>query len=295
MKLYGKFKRSASSLLLLFAFISITGICSGSAGPAIKNDKAVLQDWSTGSSEEQKEAQPPENTQDLQASDGQETQAENSSSGEEQLQALSAVEPGTGETGSENSESAALQEDAGSRQQLSAEKSEVISRGADMERKEEFLLPWFGTVENIFKTGTIATVTDVDTGISFQVKRTYGTNHADVETLTAQDTAALKKLAGGSWSWARRAIAVDIKGEKLAASMNLMPHAGIDSEPANVQLEQRSGGYGPGVNLDSVKGNEMDGVFCIHFYESKTHDSDKMDEQHQEMVMKANQWLLKNQ
>ena len=41
------------------------------------------------------------------------------------------------------------------------------------------LIPWFGTGERIFPRGASALVTDVDTGLSFWVKRTQGTNHAD--------------------------------------------------------------------------------------------------------------------
>lgn len=169
----------------------------------------------------------------------------------------------------------------------------AVNRSMERNRGDNYLLPWFGTVEKMFKIGTIAIVTDMETGITFRVKRTYGTNHADVETLAPDDTKALRKIAGGEWSWARRAVAVEINSQRAAASMNMMPHAGIEDAPANKKLEQRSGGYGPGYNLDAVKGNEMDGQICIHFYNSKTHDSDKVDEQHQEMVKRANEWMLK--
>lgn len=164
--------------------------------------------------------------------------------------------------------------------QQSSQQQEV-SKGGKAE-----LLSWFGGAENVFSIGSVAKVIDVDTGISFSVKRTYGYNHADVETMTAGDTETLKKIAGG-FNWTRRAIIVEVNGRRLAASMAPMPHAGLDSKPANAQVSGRSGGYGTGDNLDTVKGNAMDGHFDIHFYNSRTHGSNKVDSNHQAMVQKA--------
>lgn len=172
------------------------------------------------------------------------------------------------------------------------------SRGETAERpaskSQNYLMPWFGGAENVFAIGKVATVYDIDSGKSFKVKRTYGHNHADCETLTAKDTQIMKSIYGGQWSWSRRAIIVDVDGVKIAASMAGMPHAGNDKAAANAYIKSRSGGYGAGTNLDSVKGNNMDGVFDIHFYKSKTHGSNKVDEAHQNMVKKAAEWAKKN-
>lgn len=168
-----------------------------------------------------------------------------------------------------------------------------ISRSSD-NRSANYLMPWFGGVENIFKRGMVATVYDIDTGISFKVKRTYGTNHADCEPLTAEDAAAMKKAFGGSWSWARRAIVVKVDGYEFAASMNGMPHAGLDSKPEGQYVSGRAGGYGYGYNYDMVKGNNFNGHFCIHFYNSRTHGSNRVDKQHSQMVQKAARWLKNN-
>lgn len=156
-----------------------------------------------------------------------------------------------------------------------------ISSGGKVE-----LLSWFGDAENVFSIGSAARVIDVDTGTSFKIKRTYGYNHADVETMTAEDTRILKEIAGG-FNWTRRAVIVEVGTRRLAASMAPMPHAGVDSKPANAQVSDRSGGYGTGDNLDAVKGNGMDGVFDIHFYNSRTHGSNKVDSNHQAMIQKA--------
>lgn len=167
-----------------------------------------------------------------------------------------------------------------------------ISRGGD--DRNTYLVPWFGGAENIFDRGDTATVYDINTGLSFNVKRTYGYNHSDTETLTAADTAIMKKIYGGEWSWSRRAIIVTVDGRKLAASMAGMPHAGVESQPANIYVNWRSEGYGAGINLDTVKGNGMSGHFDIHFLKSRTHGTNRVDENHQLMVQKAADWAARN-
>ena len=123
---------------------------------------------------------------------------------------------------------------------------------------------WTSDIQSIFARGTIAVVTDVETGISWRVKRSGGTNHADVQPLTAADTAAMKKACGGSWSWNRRAIFVTINGVNYAASMNCMPH-------------------GSG----SITDNNFNGHHCIHFTNSRTHGSNKVCSLHQAAIKKA--------
>ena len=156
-----------------------------------------------------------------------------------------------------------------------------------------FKIPWYGQAEKIFAIGTVATVLDVETGIKFKIKRTFGYNHADCETLTAADTAVMFKLFGG-WSWERRAIIIIIGDTYIAASMAGMPHAGRDDKPSGVKVYNRSGDYGYGDNLDAVKGNNMNGVFDVHFYMSKTHSTNRVDARHQEMVDVANEYAKKN-
>ena len=150
-------------------------------------------------------------------------------------------------------------------------------------------IPWFGEVESIFNRGDQATVTDVTTGKTFQVQRTYGTNHADVETLAREDTEILKEIAGGSWNWVRRPVIVEVHGLRIAASMTAMPHAGRDDKPALKTVSHRSGGFGTGINLDEIKGNGMDGHIDIHFLGSKTHGSNQVDHDHQKAIREAYQ------
>lgn len=124
-------------------------------------------------------------------------------------------------------------------------------------------LGWFDKVQGIFKKNAVAVVTDVKTGKSFSIKRLYGSNHADVEPLTKEDTAIMKSIYG-SWSWDRRAVLVDIDGKIIAGSMNGMPHG-----------------------EEQIKDNNFKGQFCIHFKDSKTHKGNKVDATHQAAVKQA--------
>ncbi|NPV91952.1 MAG: hypothetical protein HPY50_14395 [Firmicutes bacterium] len=116
----------------------------------------------------------------------------------------------------------------------------------------------------IFDTGNTATITDIETGKQFKVKRYGGSSHADCEPLTAADTQIMKEIFGGSWSWERRAVVVNVGDRYLAASMNGMPHGD-----------------------ESITGNDFDGQFCVHFLNSKNHNTNQVDAQHQAMVQKA--------
>lgn len=161
-------------------------------------------------------------------------------------------------------------------------------------KEEDYLLDWYTKVEKIFARGDTATVYDIETGKSFQIKRTYGTNHADCETLTKEDTAIMKKIYNGKWSWERRAIIVKVDGYEIAACMTGYPHAGMDKYAANKTIASRSGGYKRGTNFDAVKNNNMDGVFDIHFLNSRNHYNNKVDPKHQEKIKEAAKWAVEN-
>lgn len=131
----------------------------------------------------------------------------------------------------------------------------------EIERGE--FLSW-SEVDRIFGRYTNATVVDVETGLSFRVQRRGGTYHADVQPLTAKDTAIMKVIYNGQWSWKRKAVVVDVGNRRIAASMNGMPH-------------------GSG----AIRGNNFRGHFCIHFRDSKVHQSGKENLAHQMMIWKA--------
>ncbi len=128
---------------------------------------------------------------------------------------------------------------------------------------EVYLTSW-DKMQDIYYKGCTAKITDVETGLSWYTRRFGGWFHADVEPVSADDTANMKAATGGSWTWDRRAIWVTIDGVTYAASMNCMPH------------------------LSSTIGdNNFDGHHCIHFYQSKVHENSKECPRHQSMVQTA--------
>lgn len=149
------------------------------------------------------------------------------------------------------------------------------------------VLDWWKDANKVFYIGAVAKVTDIWSGKSFYIKRTYGRNHADCETLTPEDTEIMKGIWGGSWNWSRRPVILEFEGRRLAASMAGMPHAGLDEQPVNKIVSSRSAGYGRGYNLDKVKDNDMDGHIDVHFLNSRTHGTNRVDPGHQKAVKEA--------
>lgn len=115
----------------------------------------------------------------------------------------------------------------------------------------------------VLPRGSVIEITDLETGLTFLVQRRAGSQHADVQPLTFEDTKIMKEIYQGKWSWKRRAILVDNEGIKVAASMHGMPH-------------------GKGAIRNGFPGH-----FCLHFYGSTTHGSGNIDLSHQAMVHKA--------
>lgn len=125
------------------------------------------------------------------------------------------------------------------------------------------VVPW-SIVDQLWKKDENARLVDVDTGKSLQIKRLYGYYHADVEPLTKYDTQILKEIYGGSWSWSRRAVIIQVHNLYLAASINGMPHGGR-----------------------SIYNNNFPGQFCAHFLGSRIHNNNRVDPEHQAMIDKA--------
>ena len=126
-------------------------------------------------------------------------------------------------------------------------------------------LDWFeDNVTRVIPKNARFTIKDVYTGKTFEAVRWSGSNHLDAEPRSAKDTATMKSIYGGSWSWRRRPILILYNGHVYAASMNGMPHG-----------------------TTTISGNNFDGHFCIHFKNSKTHETNKVDADHQYAVNKA--------
>lgn len=127
------------------------------------------------------------------------------------------------------------------------------------------LRDWFNYVNSRFTKGVRCKVVDCDTGLSYYVIRTGGHNHADVEPATAADTQVMYQTLGCTWdNWRRRALVVTINGEGIAASLYGEPH-----------------GY------DTMPNNNMRGQVCIHFQNSRTHGTNRVDPDHQYQVKRA--------
>lgn len=162
-----------------------------------------------------------------------------------------------------------------------------VSRGGSRAQIGEYL-NWFRDVKGkIIDRGTEVHIKDIYSGLEYDVMMTYGANHADVEALTLEDTKVIKEILGGSFSWERRPVLVYVNGRVLAGSMSAMPHAGIDSKPAEAWVSNRSVGFGTGYNLDKIKNNGMDGVMDLHFAGSRRHMDNRQDSRHQAAVRVA--------
>jgi peptidoglycan hydrolase-like protein with peptidoglycan-binding domain len=160
---------------------------------------------------------------------------------------------------------------------------QVVSRQSSERRFGEYI-PWSTVMEMIDKGKTVFVIEDFYTGTTFKMLAAYGGVHSDVEPLTASDAHTIKTLWGGEYSWVRRPVLVHFNGKVIAASLNGMPHAGMDNMPEGQYIDTRSGGYGYGYNFDSVKGNDFDGHLCLHFKNSKLHLNRKEDAKHQKNV-----------
>lgn len=148
---------------------------------------------------------------------------------------------------------------------LTKKASDKLLQLADSLRAHHYgkMIPWEAATHMVPKK-SIFSVTDLETGLTFQVQRRAGKDHADVQPVTKEDTRIMKQIYHEGWSWKRKAVLVHSEDEWIAASMNGMPHGG-----------------------DGIPENGFSGHFCIHFYLSSTHKSDLPDLAHQIMVHKA--------
>lgn len=135
---------------------------------------------------------------------------------------------------------------------------------------------WYlGDIQTVWRNGTTAVITDVATRLSFNARRWAGGAHADVEPLTAADTAIMCRIYGVSRAqeiadknlWQRRPVWVTIGGRSFAASVYGVPHNYPDG--------------------DTIANNDFNGQFCVHFLNSKTHSTKLVDAQHMAAINTA--------
>lgn len=138
------------------------------------------------------------------------------------------------------------------------------------------IVDWYkGDIQSVWNKGETAVITDVRTGLSFRARRWSGGYHADVEPLTAADTAVMCRIYGVKKAqeiseknmWERRPLWVTLKGRTFAASMYGVPH----NYPAG----------------DTIANNDFYGQFCVHFLNSRTHTSNRVDSEHMKAIREA--------
>ena len=131
-------------------------------------------------------------------------------------------------------------------------------------------------VDKIWQRGMTAVLTDVKTGLSFRAKRWAGGSHADVEPLTAADTAVMCRIFGVTSAqqiadknlYQRKATWATVNGHTYAASVYGVPH----NYPAG----------------DTIANNDFNGQFCVHFVGSTTHNNPNTpDADHQKAIQEA--------
>jgi hypothetical protein len=134
------------------------------------------------------------------------------------------------------------------------------------ERASKVTFPTWDIIKaDIFKLNTPAEVYDIKSGKVYYVQSFSNGNHADVETVTQQDTDIMFDTFGGEWSWDVRPVWVTINGATIAGSINGMPHAS-----------------------ETIYDNGMNGQICIHFKGSKTHNGNQSyTDLHQEIAQEA--------
>lgn len=139
-------------------------------------------------------------------------------------------------------------------------------------------IDWFtGGIQQLWAKGANYKIYDVKTGIVWWAHRWSGAYHADIEPLTAADTARLCQIYGVKnaqeiWDknlWQRRPCLVTIGTRTFACSLMGMPH---------------------NPDGDTIDNNNMTGQICLHFTNSKGHDSGKVDSYHQRAIQDAYDW-----
>ena len=134
-------------------------------------------------------------------------------------------------------------------------------------RRKVERVEWFNGGNKLVKRGGYAYIYDIDTGLTLRIKRKGGTNHMDVEPASKKDTATLKKIAGGTFSWKSHAVVLIKGGRYIAAAINTQPH----------------GDY-------TIKDNDFPGQFCLHMVGSRTHETDRVNPEHQKSIERVMRW-----
>lgn len=126
------------------------------------------------------------------------------------------------------------------------------------------LADWFEVIDPAFPVGDTVTITDYNSGATFQMTRTGGTNHAEVEPPNSEEYNKYIDSFGGIPNWEKRSVLVTIGGKTYAASL-----------------------FGNQMGEDTISNNTMDGHTCLYFYGSYSHVLGFTDKEHEKMILRA--------
>ncbi|MDR3050236.1 MAG: peptidoglycan-binding protein [Oscillospiraceae bacterium] len=117
------------------------------------------------------------------------------------------------------------------------------SAGSGPRASSVIMANWYTSIRTKYKAGTVVTIYDFHTGLSWRCRFMSNGKHADSEPLTASDTTTMVKAFGGKHTWNPKSVWVTMPdGKTYIASMHDMPHL-----------------------TGSIRDNNFDGHLCIHF------------------------------
>jgi peptidoglycan hydrolase-like protein with peptidoglycan-binding domain len=120
-------------------------------------------------------------------------------------------------------------------------------------------------IDPLFTMGMTVTITDYNTGKTFEMTRSGGVNHADVESKDSDSYKTFKECFGGEDNWSeKRAVLVTINGVQYAASL-----------------------FGHPSGEDTISDNGMAGHTQLYFNGSTSDIFGFTDRYHQDKVLTA--------
>lgn len=121
-------------------------------------------------------------------------------------------------------------------------------------------LSWFNIIDNMFEIGKKYEIIDLQSEESFYITRTGGKNHADIEASNFSDFQIIHKITDNNFELKHLPVLLKLnENTYIPASLCCYPHGYNNS---NV-------GYGH---------------FCLHFKNSRTNFTNKIDSNHQKTV-----------
>ena len=120
-------------------------------------------------------------------------------------------------------------------------------------------LDWQKEIYFLLEEDAIYKLIDLKTQTQFYIKIIGKHNHADIEPNSIQDFESMQNLSKNAWSWNKRPMLLKYNETTyFPASLSLYPH-----------------GYSQA---------RATGHFCLHFKNSKTHGTNRIDEAHQKQI-----------